>query len=515
VAQTVPLRTWIAVTGGTLGAFMAVLNIQVVNAALGDIQGALAASADDVGWISTAYLVAEIVVIPLTGWLSRVFSVRRYLIANAALFVVFSVACAFAQDFGQLIALRALQGLAGGVLIPMAFTLIITLLPPSQQPVGLSIFALAATIAPSFGPTLGGWLSAAWGWQTIFYITVAPGVAMIAMLWASLERQPMQLQLLRRGDWLGILTMVLGLGSLQVALEEGEREDWFDSAFILCLSAIAAVSLCLFVWAELRTTQPLINLRLLTRRNFFAGTTASFLVGFTLAATLFIQPIYLGRVQGYNSQQIGQVLVWAALPQFVVIPLLPILMKRVDPRGLVALGFALFATANVMNIGITGDFAADQLLLPNVLGAVGFALILTPLNLLALDRIGSADAPSASALLAILFNLGAAIGIAAMQTFLGRREQLHMSQLSEGVSLLGEETRGQLDRLARYFMEHGVRDPGLAWRKAVATVAQRAQEQAAVMAFSDAFYALTVAMLLALAMVAICRRPAAKAAEAR
>src|SRR5262245_29657569 len=200
------LKTWIAVAGSTLGAFMAVLNIQIVNASLADIQGAIGAGIDDGGWISTSYLIAEIVVIPLSAWLAQVFSVRVYLLANAVLFLAFSVACAFARNLEQMIVLRAVQGFAGGVLIPMAFTIIITLLPKAKQPIGLALFAVSATFAPAIGPTIGGYLTENWGWQYIFYVNLVPGALMVAMLWASLEPAPMRLSLLKQGDWPGIAT---------------------------------------------------------------------------------------------------------------------------------------------------------------------------------------------------------------------------------------------------------------------------------------------------------------------
>src|SRR6516164_2916332 len=186
-APAVSAKTWLAVIAATLGAFMAVLNIQIVNASLADIQGAIGAGIDDGGWISTSYLIAEIVVIPLSGWLARVFSVRIYLLTNAFLFLVFSAACAFAQDLPQMIALRAVQGFTGGVLIPMAFTLIITLLPNTKQPIGLAMFAISATFAPAIGPTIGGYLTENYGWQYIFYVNAVPGAIMIGMLYVSLE----------------------------------------------------------------------------------------------------------------------------------------------------------------------------------------------------------------------------------------------------------------------------------------------------------------------------------------
>ena len=221
------LKMWVAVVGATLGAFMAVLNIQIVNASLADVQGAIGAGADDGGWISTSYLIAEIVVIPLSGWLAQVFSLRRYLLVNAALFLVFSVACASAQNLGQMIALRAIQGFSGGVLIPMAFTIIITFLPKAKQPIGLALFAISATFAPAIGPTIGGYLTETYSWKYIFYVNIVPGAVMLAMLWFSLDRAPMKLAMLKQGDWPGIATMAIGLAALQTVLEEGNKDDWF------------------------------------------------------------------------------------------------------------------------------------------------------------------------------------------------------------------------------------------------------------------------------------------------
>ena len=194
-ADHVSLKTWLAVIGATLGAFLAVLNIQIVNSSLADIQGAIGAGIDDGGWISTAYLIPEIIVIPLSGWLSRVFSMRTYLLVNTALFLAFSVACAFAGNLPEMIVLRAFQGAAGGVLIPLAFTIIVTMLPRSKQPVGLALFALSATFAPAIGPTIGGYLNENYGWEFIFYVNLVPGLLMIAMLMFALEKQPMQLGL--------------------------------------------------------------------------------------------------------------------------------------------------------------------------------------------------------------------------------------------------------------------------------------------------------------------------------
>ena len=493
-----PLRMWTAVVGSTLGAFMAVLNIQIVNASLADIQGAIGAGTDDGGWISTSYLIAEIVVIPLSAWLARVFSVRNYLLTNAVLFLLFSVACAFAANLQQMIVLRAIQGFSGGVLIPMAFTIIITLLPKPKQPMGLALFALSATFAPAIGPTIGGYLTENWGWEYIFYVNLVPGVLMVGMLWISLDRAPMNLSLLAKGDWPGIITMAVGLAALQTVLEEGNKDDWFGSPFIVRLSVIAAVSLTLFLIIELRASHPLLNLRLLVRRNFGFGIVANFLMGVALYGSVFILPIYLTRIQGYNSEQIGMVLAWTGIPQLILIPLVPRLMKRIDARLLIIVGFALFAASNFMNIYMTSNYASDQLFWPNIVRAVGQALAFTPLTAIATAGIEQENAGSASALFNMMRNLGGAVGIAALQTFLTKREQFHSNILTNSVSVFEEATRARIANLTNYFMNHGVSDQALAAHKAIVAVAASLRKQANIMAFSDTFYLLGVALVVAL-----------------
>jgi DHA2 family multidrug resistance protein len=506
-AATVSAKTWLAVIGATLGAFMAVLNIQIVNASLADIQGGIGAGIDDGGWISTSYLIAEIVVIPLSGWLAQVFSTRIYLLTNAFLFLVFSAACALAQDLPQMIALRAVQGFSGGVLIPLAFTLIITLLPKAKQAIGLAMFAISATFAPAIGPTIGGYLTENFGWQYIFYVNVVPGAIMIGMLYFSLEASPMKLSLLREGDWPGIVTMAIGLAALQTVLEEGNKDDWFGSPFIVRLSVIAAVALPLFFFIEFTSKKPLLNLRILFRRNFGFGVLANFLLGVALYGSVYILPVYLSRIQGYNSEQIGMVLAWTGLPQLVLIPLVPRLMKRFDPRIVIGVGFALFAGSNFMNIYMTGNYAADQLLWPNVVRAIGQALVFAPLSAVATAGIEGENAGSASALFNMMRNLGGAIGIAGLQTLLTKREQYHSNVLSQSVSVFEQATRTRLDQLTQYFVSHGVIDRADATHRAYVAIGKVIQKQAFILGFSDTFYALGLALIVALLAGLMLKRP--------
>ncbi|GLR86882.1 MDR family MFS transporter [Bradyrhizobium iriomotense] len=503
----VSAKTWIAVIGATLGAFMAVLNIQIVNASLADIQGAIGAGIDDGGWISTSYLIAEIVVIPLSGWLAQVFSIRIYLLTNAVLFLVLSAACALAQDLPQMIVLRAVQGFTGGVLIPMAFTLIITLLPRGKQPVGLALFALSATFAPAIGPTIGGYLTENLGWQYIFYVNLVPGAIMVGMLWYALEAKPMKLALLRDGDWAGIITMAIGLSALQTVLEEGNKDDWFGSPFIVKLSVIAAVALTAFLIIELTVEKPLMNLRLLVRRNFGFGMLANFLLGVALYGSVFILPQYLARIQGYNAEQIGMVLAWTGLPQLLLIPLVPRLMQRFDARIIIGVGFVLFAGSNFMNIYMTSDYAADQLLWPNVVRAIGQALVMAPLSAVATAGIEPENAGSASGLFNMMRNLGGAVGIALLQTVLTKREQYHSNVLMQSVSMFEQATRTRLEQLTQYFVNHGVVDRTDAAHRAYVAIGHVVQKQAFILAFSDTFYLLGAALIVALIASLFLKKP--------
>jgi DHA2 family multidrug resistance protein len=497
---------WIAVLAAMIGSFMAILNIQITNASLLNIEGGIGTGVDNGSWISTSYLIGEIVVIPLTDYLSRVFSFRRYMLASAALFAVFSVACAFTHDLPSMIAMRGLQGFAGGVLIPMAFTLVLTKLPKPQQPVGLAIFALSVTFAPAIGPTIGGYLTENYGWRTIFFVNVIPTIVMVTALYFTLPRQPMQLKLLREGDWAGIATMAIGLSALQTVLEEGNKDDWFSSPFILRLAGIALVSLSLFVWIELTTEKPLIRLRLLKGRNFGFGTIAMTMLGFALFGSVYILPAYLGQAQGYNSEQIGAVLAWTGLPQLILIPLVPQLMKRFDTRYIAFTGLAIFAYSCFMNTAMSPDYAGDQLWIPNIIRAIGQAMVLTPLTSVTTGEIAPQDAAAASGISNMFRNLGGAIGTAVLATVITKREQFHSNIIGQSVTPGREEVRNRIAQMTDYFMARGISDPAEAHQKAIVALGSAVKHQALVMGFSDTFAVLGVVLVLAALAVALTRR---------
>jgi MFS transporter, DHA2 family, multidrug resistance protein len=476
----VSLKTLIAVGSAIIGAFMAVLNIQITNASLPYIEGGIGTGGVNGAWVITAYLIGEIIVIPMTDFLSRVFSLRRYLIANTLLFLVFSAACGQARSLPQMIVLRGLQGFSGGVLIPLAFTIIVSMLPSSKRPMGMAGFAVTATFAPAIGPTIGGWLTDTYGWPTIFYINLVPGVVMLAGLIWGLPRSSMQLNLLRRGDWLGIALMAVGLAALQTVLDEGNVYNWFDSPFIAKLSVLSVVTLLAFIALELIREEPLVRLRLLTRRNFGFGTLGNFLLGFALYGSAYLLPQYLAVAQGFDSEQIGEVVAWTGLPQLVIIPFVPLLMRRIDSRLLVSVGLVVFAWSCFMNLHLDANYAAPQLFWPDVIRALGQAVVLTPLASIAMVGISAAEAGAASGLFNMLRNLGGAIGTAALETFFTKREQFHSFIINADVSTLSPATQQRLSSLQQYFESHGVPDPAGAMHRAIITVGQIVRAQATI-----------------------------------
>jgi len=498
-ADKASLTAWIAVLAGMIGAFMAILNIQITNASLLDIEGGIGTGVDNGSWISTSYLIGEIVVIPLTDYLSQVFSFRRYMLANGILFPLFSIACAFTHDLGSMIVMRGLQGFAGGILIPMAFTMVLTKLPKAQQPIGLALFALSVTFAPAIGPTIGGYLTENYGWQTIFFINALPSAVMVIALALTLERQPMRLSLLRQGDWAGIVTMAVGLSALQT-------DDWFASPFIFRLAIVAAVFLSAFIAIELTVERPLVRLRLLRRRDFGIGVLANSLVGFALFGSVYVLPQYLGQVQGYNAEQIGNVLAWTGLPQLVLIPLVPFLMKFSGPRAVGFVGVSIFAASCFMNAMLSPDSAGDQFLIPNVVRAIGQALVLTPISAITTAGIAPSEAGAASGLSNMLRNLGGAVGTATLATILTKREQFHSNIIGQSVTLYRDEVRQRIDALTHYFLSHGHADRLAAQHEAILAIGKIVKHQALILAFSDAFAVIGAVLAVAAAALLFARK---------
>ena len=500
-------RTWVAVLGAMLGAFMAVLDIQITNSSLANITGGIGATLDEASWISISYLVPEIIVIPLCGWLASVFGLRRYLVWNSIFFLVSSVLCGSAWSMESLIVFRAIQGFTGGAFIPMASTMTLSMLPPSRQPVGFALFAMTAMFAPAIGPTVGGWITDTYSWPWVFYLNMVPGAAFLTAIAWGLDPAPMRPALLKSGDWPGIALMAAGLGSLTVFLEEGTRKDWFSSPMITRLAIVAAVSLPLFIVVQLmrRETEPLLNLRLFAERNFAIGCAINFVLGLCLYSMMYLLPLYLAQIQGYSALQTGRTMVWVGLPQLVIMPFIPLLMRFADKRVLIAAGFTAFAASGFLMSRPSADFGHEQLILPQIIRALGLPVIMVPLLLVTTSEVDPANAASASGIFNMLRNLGGSVGIALSSALLTRREQFHSHHLGETISLYNPFTRERLDAMAHVFEAAGI-DPATAQERAVGALDLILRKQAYLLAYGDSFHALTLLLLAMIPLVFFCRR---------
>jgi DHA2 family multidrug resistance protein len=486
-AEKVSGRTWMAVAAGMLGAFMAVLDIQITNSSLKDILGTLSATQEEGSWIATAYLVAEIIIIPMTGLLTRVFGMRNYMMGTTALFLGFSTLCGFAWNLPSMIVFRMLQGFTGGALIPMAMTLVMTKLPPSKRATGMAIFGLTATLAPSMGPTFGGYLSEIYGWPSIFYINWVPGLLLIGGIALGLDKEKTQASLLLNADWLGIAFMALGLGSLTIFLEEGNSKDWFDSAFIITFAAMAIVGLLGWVVNSALRPQPFVNLGLYGQRNFFAATALSMAMGMGLYGSSFLLPLYLGQIAGYSPMQIGEVIMWSGLPQLFIMPFVAKLSSKIDNRILCSFGLLLFGGSCMMNAYMDATTGYDQLLLSQIVRAFGQPFVMLTLSNFAMNGIQPKDMPSASSLINMTRNLGGSIGIALLATALTTREHFHSQRLGESVSNFALATQDRLASMTQSFIGQGM-DPSAAADTALKAIDGIVRREAYVMAYNDGFF---------------------------
>ncbi len=502
--HSVSLRAWVAVMGGVVGCFMAGMNVHVTNASLPQVRGSLGASFEEGSWITTAYLVAEIIVIPMAGWLVSVFSMRRVLMVGTGGFILFSIACSLAADINTMIVARALQGAFGGVLIPLSFQIIATELPPARLPFGMALFAVANNVAQAAGPSLGGWLTEAYDWRWIFYLQVPPGLLLLAAIGWATPRTAAALDRLRKGDWAGIATMAIGLAALQIMLEEGGREDWFASSFIVDAAMVAMVGLGAFVLIELRGGSPLINLRLLARYNFGIASLMQFTFGAVVFGVVFLVPNYFAETQGYNAQDIGLTMIPYGLVQLVMSFATPPLMRWTSARAIIILGFVVMAAGCLMNIHLDGDAAANVIVPSLVVRGIGQSFIVVALGVMAVNGLEKSEMGSASGLFSTVRNLGGAIGIALAGQFVVEREKLHAARLGEAVTPFSSTFRERTVEWVQALGHHAL-DPHAALhasaaeplrQQALAMMEQTLHRQSLLMAYSDAFLVAGLCMLL-------------------
>lgn len=493
--EAVSLRTWIAVLGSVVGCFMAGMNVHVTNASLPDVRGSLGATFEEGSWITTAYLVAEIIIIPMTGWLVSVFTMRRVLMVGTAGFVLFSIACSLAPNIQTMILARALQGAFGGVLIPLSFQLIVAELPSAKHPLGMALFAVANNVAQAAGPSLGGWLTDAYSWRWIFYLQVPPGLLLLAAIGWSVRPQPTQVHRLRQGDWGGIAAMAVGLSALQIMLEEGGRDDWFASSFIVACAVIAAVGLVVFIAVELHRKEPLLDLRLLTSYNFGIASFMQFTFGAVVFGVVFLVPNYFAEVHGYNARQIGLLMIPYGLVQFVMSFATPRLMRLTSPRTVIVAGFAMTALGCLMNIHLNPDASANVIVPSLMVRGIGQSLVVVALGVLAIQGLRKEQLGSASGLFSMVRNVGGAIGIAISSQVVVERTRFHAQRIGESVNPFEAATRERIDTLVHLLAHAGGEGLATLRQRALWIMDRVVQRDATLLAYSDTFLLAGLLML--------------------
>ncbi|MBD7920328.1 DHA2 family efflux MFS transporter permease subunit [Xanthomonas bonasiae] len=483
--QKADAGAWLAVAAGTIGSFMATLDISIVNAALPTIQGEVGASGTEGTWISTAYLVAEIVMIPLTGWFVRTLGLRNFLLICALLFTFFSVVCGLSNSLTMMILGRVGQGFAGGALIPTALTIVATRLPPAQQTMGTALFGMTVILGPVIGPLLGGWLTENVSWHYAFFINVPICAGLVALLLLGLPHERMNLRGLLDADWLGIFGLTAGLGALTVVLEEGQRERWFESSEIVLLSLLSLVGFVALVASQFVSRQPVIRLSILLQRSFGAVFVMVMAVGMILFGVMYMIPQFLATISGYNTEQSGYVVLLSGVPTVLLMPLMPKMLMRVDVRILVIGGLSCFAIACFVNMRLSADSVGMHFVIGQLLQGCGLALAMMSLNQAAISSVPPELAGDASGLFNAARNMGGSIGLALISTFQERRMVFHTQMIGSGTSANSPLAQDYLHGLAAQLQSASGAGAAM---QSVAQLARMVQQQALVMTYNDLFW---------------------------
>ena len=480
------LAAWLAVAAGTLGALMATLDISIVNSSLPTIQGEIGASGSEGTWISTAYLVAEIVVIPLSGWLERVLGLRSLLLVATAMFISFSMLCGFSNTLLMMILGRIGQGFTGGALIPTAMTIIATRLPREQQPIGNAAFGATAIMGPVIGPVLGGWLTENISWHYAFFINLPVGIALLILLLVAMPHQRPKWNLIRQADWMGIAGLALGLGGLTVVLEEGQRELWFSSNEIRLLTAVSVTGFGLLFLGQAFSNKPVIRLKLLLDRQFGAVVIMVTMIGMAMYGTSYVIPQFLAGISGYNSLQAGEVVLLSGVPMIMLMPVTPWLVRTIDIRIAVSFGMTLLAISAWMETGLTTLSTGSAFAGSQVTRGIGTVFASMFMNQAAIRSVGPDQASDASGLYNTARNLGGSLALAGIGVIQEHRFWLHSRRIEESLSANSDGVQSYMQQQSQALGGSDV---------AYQAINGMIQTQALAMTYADLFWLLTVGII--------------------
>ena len=488
-----------------VGMFIALLDIQIVASSLQDIGGGLSAAQDQIGWVQTAYLIAEIVTIPLSGWLTRVFSTRWVFAASALGFTVASMLCGIAWSIQSMVVFRALQGMLGASMIPTVFTSSFHYFQGQRRVLAAAVIGTIASIAPTLGPVIGGWITDVASWRWLFYVNLLPGVAVAAGVSFLVDIDTPDVKVLKGADYPGITLMALFLGSLEYVLEDGARWNWLSDQSIRTFAFIAAVAGVLFIARSLTHRQPVVDLRALTNRNFLVGCILSFVTGMAIFGPIFLTPLFLGYVRGFSAWQTGTALLATGAASLVGVPFYVVLGRRIDLRWLMMFGLASFGLSMWCYSSITHAWGADQLLLPQALRGFPQVFAVAPAVTLGLGSLPPERLKYGSGLFNMMRNLGGAVGIAICGAVLNDRTNAHFLRIASNLTPANGALRTFMATTASYLAPLvGSAQAGSA--AALKELWSLAYREAATMAYADAFRVLMVACLVAAGLVPFMRK---------
>ena len=503
-------RRLIAFLTMVFGMFMAILDIQIVSASLTEIQAGLAASSNEITWVQTAYLIAEVVMIPLSGFLSRALGTRILFAVSAAGFAAASLMCGLSTSINEIIIWRAIQGFIGGGMIPTVFASAYLIFPRSRMSVIVPLIGLVATLAPTIGPTIGGYLTNALSWHWLFFINVLPGIGVTIAALALIDFDEPDYSLFNSFDWFGLLFMAGFLGGLEYVLEEGPRNDWFGDNTVLLFAWVSALSAIAFFVRVLTARSPIVDLSSFQNRNFAVGSLFSFVLGIGLYGLTYLYPVYLGQIRGYDALMIGETMFVSGLAMFLTAPVAGRLMPIVDKRLMLMVGFLFFAVGTWWMTYLTSDWDFYELLWPQIFRGVGLMLSIIPINDIALGTLPPERVKNASGLFNLMRNLGGAVGLAGLTTILNDRTDLHLARLHESITWSRPTVEETLKMLTERFQAFGSDAHNMALKQLM----QITHQQGVVMAFSDVFFLLTL-LFAGLAMLSLLvSRPKAAAGGA-
>jgi len=482
------------------GMIMSALDMSIVNVALPHMRGSLSASVEEITWVSTGYILSNVIIMPIVAFLSSRFGRKNFYIFSVFSFTVASMLCGIAWDLPSIVVFRIIQGIGGGALIPISQSILRETFPPKEQAMAMGIYGMGIVLGPALGPTLGGWLTDNYSWPWIFYINVPIGIINILMILRFIEDPYFLVREKGKVDASGLFFMMCGLGALQIMLEQGEQRDWFDSNFIIYLAVIAVVGLLLFIWRELSTDRSAVNLRILKNINFSSATFLGGILGLALMSSLFVLPLFLQQLLGYPAFDSGLALLPRSLAMALIMPISGRIYNKIGPRILIGIGLFLNAVSFYQFSVLSLDVGFWDIFIPQFLQGIGFGMIFVSLSTAALSTIEQHLMTAATGLYNVVRQVFGSIGIALAATILDRGENFNRARLMEHITVFGDSTNNILRSLTQYFYARGM-DMANAQSKALKAVEEIVMRQASMLSYNYLFSLIAVLFIISIPLI--------------